>query len=230
MAGGQSVCRTANSWSYPTSKPTNPFGGGYGSYYDPYLINSAQDLANLAYMVNNGTKYEGKYFRLTTDIVLNDLIINLSDNIIYGDPTNWTPIGGSKSFKGTFNGGGHTIKGLYIKDEGAKYQGLFGSVENAIIYNLNIDNSCIVSPSTSQGKYYGLLCGLSFCSMKCQNVHVMESLHDIKKDECTVGGLIGGSDDTNANEYLLMDNSSFDGNICAGLKAMLREWSPSVRA
>ncbi|MGM9703091.1 MAG: hypothetical protein ACI3YZ_06030 [Prevotella sp.] len=219
MVGGQNVCRAADSWSYPTSKPTNPFGGGYGSYYDPYLINSAQELANLAYMVNNGTRYEGRYFRLTTDIVLNDINIDLSGNVVSGSPKSWTPIGGSKSFKGTFNGEGHTIKGLFINDTDANYQGLFGFVENATICNLNIDNSCIVSPSTSQGKYYGLLCGMSFGSMKCQNVHVMESLLDIKKDECTVGGLIGGSDDTNANEYLLLDNSSFDGNICVGFNS-----------
>ena len=190
MAGGQSVCLAADSWYYPTSKPSNPFGGGSGGYYDPYLINSAQELANLAYMVNHGTKYEGKYFRLTTDIVLNDLIINFSGNIISGDPTSWTPIGGSKSFKGTFNGGGHTIKGLYIKDEDAKYQGLFGSVENATICNLNIDNGCIYSLSNFSGKYYGLLCGVSYGSVKCRNVHVTKSLLDIRNDERHVGGLL----------------------------------------
>ena len=231
VAGGQSICLAADSWSYPESKPSNPFGGGSGRQSDPYIINSAQELANLAYMVNHGTKYEGKYFRLTTDIVLNDLIINFSGNIIYGDPTSWTPIGGSKSFKGTFNGGGHTIKGLYIKEEDAKYQGLFGSVENATICNLNIDNSCIYSLSNFSGKYYGLLCGVSYGSVKCRNVHVTKSLLDIRNDELYVGGLLGEAEDTNSHEYLNMDNCSFDGNICVrrnSYAAGMVTWSEGI--
>ena len=52
LAGGGSVIHAADSWSYPTSKPDGKFGGGSGSYYDPYLINNAQQLADLAYMVN----------------------------------------------------------------------------------------------------------------------------------------------------------------------------------
>ena len=52
MVGGPSVCLAADIWSYPTSKPDGRFGGGSGSYYDPYLINNAQQLADLAYMVN----------------------------------------------------------------------------------------------------------------------------------------------------------------------------------
>ena len=166
MVGGPSVCLAADIWSYPTSKPSIPFGGGTGRQSDPYLIKCAQDLANLAYMVNHGTKYEGKYFKLTTDIVLNDLMINLSGNIVYGSPTSWTPIGGSKCFKGTFNGGGHTIKGLYIKEEDSEYNGLFGSVENATISNLKIDNSCIYSTGNGFFKYYGFLCGKSYGSVK----------------------------------------------------------------
>lgn len=31
VAGGQSVCLAADTWSYPTTKPETPFGGGDGS-------------------------------------------------------------------------------------------------------------------------------------------------------------------------------------------------------
>ena len=31
VAGGQRVCLAAESWSYPSSKPGFPFGGGDGS-------------------------------------------------------------------------------------------------------------------------------------------------------------------------------------------------------
>ena len=80
MAGGQSVCLAADSWSYPPSKPDGKFGGGSGSYYDPYLINNAQQLADLAYMVNHGEYFKGKYFKLTTDITLNDNSDNRNNN------------------------------------------------------------------------------------------------------------------------------------------------------
>ena len=31
IAGGQSVCLAAESWSYPTNKPETPYGSGDGS-------------------------------------------------------------------------------------------------------------------------------------------------------------------------------------------------------
>ena len=71
-----SVIHAADSWSYPTDKPDGKFGGGSGSWYDPYLINNAQQLADLAYMVNDREYYNGKYFKLTTDITLNDNVLN----------------------------------------------------------------------------------------------------------------------------------------------------------
>ena len=46
-------------WSYPTSKPSVPFNGE-GTEEKPYLIGTAQELMNFAYMVNNGEEYEGK--------------------------------------------------------------------------------------------------------------------------------------------------------------------------
>ena len=38
---------------------------GSGTSGSPYLITSAQELAGLAYMVNNGNTYSGRYFRQT---------------------------------------------------------------------------------------------------------------------------------------------------------------------
>ena len=42
----------------------------------------------------------------------------------------WTPIGvdDTRAFTGTFDGGGHTISGLYINNTAGTYQGLFGYV------------------------------------------------------------------------------------------------------
>ena len=47
------------------------WSSGSGTESDPYLIESAGNLAYLAYMVNKGFDTEGMSFRLTTDIDLN---------------------------------------------------------------------------------------------------------------------------------------------------------------
>lgn len=48
------------------------FAGGSGSKEDPYLIETASQLAFLSQSVNAGTTYNDKYIRLTADICLND--------------------------------------------------------------------------------------------------------------------------------------------------------------
>ena len=56
FAGGDSVIQAADSWDYPGSKPETPFGGGDGCSWNPYRIETAQHLANLAYMVTKKGK------------------------------------------------------------------------------------------------------------------------------------------------------------------------------
>lgn len=41
---------------------------GDGTSISPYLINRASQLAGLSISVNNGTTYEGKYFKLGIDL------------------------------------------------------------------------------------------------------------------------------------------------------------------
>ena len=78
-----------------------------------YTVTSAEGLKNIAKLVNE----EGK----------TDIDITLTGNItLTGD---WTPIGTSISnaYKGTFNGGGHTITGLTVTTSD-QYAGLFGYI------------------------------------------------------------------------------------------------------
>lgn len=121
VAGGQSVCLAADTWSYPTTKPETPFGGGDGSSYDPYRIETAQHLANLAYMVTDAnTYYKGQYFVLTNDITLNDDVIADDGKSLKKSLSAynlWKPIGEdgviyNDDFMGRFDGCGHTIRGM----------------------------------------------------------------------------------------------------------------------
>jgi hypothetical protein len=52
------------------------------------------------------------------------------------NPRGWTPI---PLFTGTFEGDGHTIRGVWINDNTGGRTGLFSSVENGTIRNLNVE-------------------------------------------------------------------------------------------
>ena len=145
----------ADVWEYPTkaNKPDGKFGGGNGTEQTPYLISTAQQLADLSYMVNEDiSSYKGKYFKMTRDITLND--------IEFGDdhkPTNpgslkkWMHIGfwselSNTGFEGIFDGDNHTVKGIYnvvgLENEMlSEAFGLFGVLEDAIVRNVNITDS-----------------------------------------------------------------------------------------
>lgn len=73
------------------------------------------------------------------------------------DVISWTPIGNSsKVFKGTFDGKGYTVKGIYHASTTDQYVGLFGNV-NGTIKNLTIDG--LVAGKTHIGAVTGYVTG-----------------------------------------------------------------------
>lgn len=103
------------------------------------LINNVEELKAFRDAVNNKTSYAGKTVKLTADLDLSG-------------EENWEPIGDvaaypSKSFKGIFDGGGHTISNLTIDDQTVNWgrAALFGSISNGTIKNLNITDVDIKS-------------------------------------------------------------------------------------
>lgn len=99
-----------------------------------YVIDTAEQLANLAYLVNSGMiDTKGKVFRVRD-------AIDLSNKL-------WIPIGTDEyAFEGTFEGGGYsifnmTVDGNAVEKSGIdklNYGGLFGVVKNAKIANIGI--------------------------------------------------------------------------------------------
>lgn len=80
-----------------------------------YQISSGRELAWFARQVN--TVAQNLNAVLTADIDLGNY--------------DWTPIGdsASKAYSGTFSGGNHRVKGLFIDNKNAQYLGLFGYVK-----------------------------------------------------------------------------------------------------
>ena len=84
---------------------------GTGTEADPYQISSTADWNTLATNVNNGSQtYSGKYFILMADITVTETISS-------GTPATMVGTSDSNSFRGTFDGNGHTIT-LNYNDNG----------------------------------------------------------------------------------------------------------------
>jgi hypothetical protein len=107
----------------PQGVTVSAFAGNGSS--DPYKISSADDLAELATLVNSGATDSTTGYLYSTESYLQTQDIN---NLSTSYP-NWTPIGTDNlhPFCGDFNGGNWTISNLTINSTSSN-QGLFGYV------------------------------------------------------------------------------------------------------
>ena len=122
------------------------YDGDLGTEAKPYQIKSATDLNKLAEDVNNGTSYEGYYFKVTAPI--NYTYTNAWN--VESDENNFTAIGTwNKSFKGTFDGNHQTISGIRIYKGGNDftndcYLGIFGCISgSAVVKDITLTNTRI---------------------------------------------------------------------------------------
>jgi len=130
------------------------FASGTGTETDPYMIETAEQLAYLASSTNSGTTYEGKYIALGADIDLGG--VQNADGSWSG--RQWTPIGTSSNpFKGNFNGNGYSISNIYINNDELDYLGLFGYIVEGKFKNICIDSGYIVEVNYSAAN--GVICG-----------------------------------------------------------------------
>ena len=196
---------TIGSWADGGSESGEAEDLGYSIQNDgSYTVYNANGLMNIAELVNGGKT---------------DINITLDTNI---DLTgkDWTPIGTSfrNSYTGTFDGGGHTIKGLTVTTND-QFVGLFGSlgkagtVKNVVMEGVQITNNhgsgyvggvvgnsdgtienCSVSGSVSGTAYVGGVVGVQwFGSITgCSSSATVKGMGD-------VGGVAG---QTNADATL----------------------------
>ena len=141
-----------------------------------YTVTSADGLMNVAELVNGGK----------TDINITlDTDIDLTGK-------DWTPIGTDydNSYKGTFDGGGHTITGLTFTTND-KYAGLFGylnragTVKNVVMKDVQITNN------RSWSAFAGGVAGYSWGTI--ENCSVSGSVSGTVYVGGVVGVQIGGS-------------------------------------
>ena len=147
----------------------------------------------------NGVLYDGDW-QLTSDINMGDC---LWDNKVIGPTSN-------HSFRGTFDGGGHTINGLTITVTDPRlYAGLFGyvsGVDNGVPDRAVITGVHFTGNVTGLSEVGGLI-GLG------DLVDVLDSsaLGDVTATGDTVGGLVGRLEGTLG--LSTVQNSSATGNV-----------------
>ena len=141
-----------------------------------YTVTSADGLMNIAELVNGGK----------TDINITlDTDIDLTGK-------DWTPIGTDydNSYKGTFDGGGHTIPGLTVTTND-KHAGLFGYINRAgTVKNVVMEGVQITSNQIDGGSIGGVV-GSSWGTI--ENCSVSGSVSGTVYVGGVVGVQIGGS-------------------------------------
>ena len=202
-----------------------------------YVIDSVDDLYWLATSAPKNVKA-----KLTKDITVNPGVLDDDGNLISNPKLEeWKPIGTSynSSFKGTFDGGGHTISGLYFNDSKKPYVGLFGCVgKGGTVKNVNVTDSYMsgkwsvggicgwndggtVENCTSgctvkgTGNSVGGICGFNDVRSQLKNCHNTGKV----SGDSNVGGVCGW------NEYSILQESyntgevsgnTYVGGVCGG--------------
>lgn len=183
---------------YWTSYYASSFAGGTGESDKPYLIETAEQLARMAYLINgsSSSSYNTKYYQLTADI---DLAAHY-----------WVPIANTSSleFRGSFFGGYHVIKNMtcYMASATDSYYSvgcaLFGNAkQDAEIYSFSMTGISITTASVAfdTSKYYkfaGVVAQLSCGSGSCMlfNVNIfgtIQSSFSGSPYELLMGGAVG---------------------------------------
>lgn len=195
---------------------SEPWTQGDGTFYNPYRIETAAQLAYLAEKVNEGYQstgqavFEGERFLLTDDLDLNNL--------------NWIPIGNVDYsmngfyFAGYFDGGYHQIEHLQIQSN-ADLTGLFAAVggEEGCVCNLSVSGTVISTGIGASGVVGGvagdgLVCRCSFAG----SVSVTNS-----GTFCGAAGIVAGVQNgrvvqCSSSATVAVTNSNFMGAAVAG--------------
>ncbi len=162
-------------------------GEGNGVYGDPYLVSDCDDLQS----IGSTEDTEDKLYWLTDDI-------DCSATSSWNAGAGFAPI---EYFRGTLDGRGHTISGLFIDREEDEV-GLFSVVNEAFITSLYFDETTDITG----GQYVGTLAGRAGYST-IRDVRSAGSVTAIDHAGGLVGRTNGWQDD------LVIEKSAFSGTV-----------------
>jgi len=176
------------------------FAGGSGTYSDPWLIETPEQLDLVRDYLND-------YF-----LLLNNLDLDVYP---FNSGNGWEPIGTTNDpFKGHFNGGGFHIFNLFIDRPFARDNGLFGHMVGGTLCDVKLKNVFV------NGRYkVGSLLGTAFSGTEISNCSA-ENI-ELHIEERFSGGLVGSADDISLYRCsavgMIYKNAYFDWNFIGGL-------------
>ena len=194
----------AENFEINPTEPPKQFANGSGTEEDPYLISDAEQLAILSEL-SQADSFVDTYFELTADITLTG-------------ENNVAPIGGwASAFGGTFDGNGHTISGVHIKNTGDG-SGFFACIQGgATIKNLALVDAHVESTGLGAvGALVGQTNRANGDDITISNVYVDADV--IVANGSEVAGIIGNLSDSNSSYeggVVFMDNVVFTGSVTA---------------
>lgn len=179
----------------------------YKSTDQVFVISTEKELAGVAYLVNNQySNFYGKTIKLDTDIDLSG--------------STWIGIGSANySFRGSFDGQRHSIKGVYITEDSGQYPyyGFWNYMQYGTIKDLNFDCNVRLNyydasmPNTYGG---GLAAYASSCTFENCNISVdvtykrSSTIHT--KYKVYLGGMIGSANSVTTTNCIYTGDISVD--------------------
>lgn len=203
------------------------FSSGNGTKENPYLISNGSELIYFKNLIEGDdyNSFNTKYYAISEDIDLDNHSISSIGTISKDD---------IKIFKGSLDGRGHTISNILIDKANTysdtDYYGLFSTVENATITNLNISSYSIKSSKSDNKMAIGLIAGNINSSGEVDeenkylgsinNISIVGGSIDLSNTTYNKDSVIGGISGTISsnlnisNIYLNLDfNTSYIDNI-----------------
>ncbi len=203
------------------------FSSGNGTKENPYLISNGSELIYFKNLIEGDdyNSFNTKYYAISEDIDLDNHSISSIGTISKDD---------IKIFKGSLDGRGHTISNILIDKANTysdtDYYGLFSTVENATITNLNISSYSIKSSKSDNKMAIGLIAGNINSSGEVDeenkylgsinNISIVGGSIDLSDTTYNKDSVIGGISGTISsnlnisNIYLNLDfNTSYIDNI-----------------
>jgi len=207
---------------YLLVSPAQAQWSGSGTQNDPYLINNFADWSRLAKNVNTGVStYNGKYFRLMSNIRVEQTFSNNADTTSVGSSDD-------NSFQGIFDGNGHTIEIHYFDFRNQDFCAPFRYIHGATIKNLHVSggiNKYVFSPETpsqtqhrkNSAGFVGKATGVNTIT----NCRSSANIYAAGGNDCSSGGFVGEIRDNGSS--VTFTSCLFDGKLRGA-----REWGGFV--
>ncbi len=156
-----------------------------------YTLSSADQLMGFFHLRAEGTDFAGITVKLACDVVFNEG--GAAEIAALSSPHHCPVYGSGSLFKGIFDGGDHTVSGVYQKANSAGVIGLFGAMgDNAVIKNLILQSVCFSGPTADKNTYGIIASQINGKNVLFSGIHVTDAL--LTKDTgdmSKIGGLVG---------------------------------------